>query len=99
MEIFGLIGTWFGYVGACVASPDVTCRPFLAFFALLAAAAAALTLTLLAYQRAQRREAAAIEETRTLARAQEVQERLRRTLALRTPEPKPGLRGGIAAAA
>ena len=99
MEIFGLIGTWFGYVGACVVSPDATCRPLLAFFALGAAAAVALTLTLLAYQRAQRREAAEIEETRTLAHAQEVQDRLRRTLAAKITPPKPALRGRMPAAA
>lgn len=99
MEIFSLIGTWFGYVGACVASPDATCRPFLAFFALLAAAGTALTLMLLAYHREHRRHAAEIEETRSLARAQEVQDRLRRALAVKVTPPKPALRGRMAAAA
>ena len=102
MEIVGLIGTWFGYVGACVVSPDATCRPLLGFFALGAAAAAALTLMLLAYRRAQTRQAAEIEETRTRERAQEVQESLRRPLAAKITPPKPALRrssGRIPAAA
>ena len=51
-SLFFMVGKWFGYVGACVFTPDATCRPFLAFFALGAAACAALILVLLAYRAA-----------------------------------------------
>lgn len=47
-----LIGKWFGFVGACMFVPDATCRPFLAFVALAAAACAALALVLMAYRAA-----------------------------------------------
>jgi glutamine synthetase len=56
-----LIGRWFGYVGACMFAPDATCRPFLAFVALAAAACAALTLVLMAYRAAQQRDSATAE--------------------------------------
>lgn len=83
MELFHLIGTWFGYVGACVATPDATCRPLMAFIALGAAASAALTLVLLAYANVQRRESAQLEEERTNAQVTNAQERVRRSLAER----------------
>lgn len=83
MELFDLIGTWFGYVGACVASPDATCRPLIAFIALGAAASAALTLVLLAFGNVQRRETAQIEQQRATARSLEAQQRVRRALAER----------------
>jgi hypothetical protein len=51
--LFDLIGTWFGFVGTCIATPTGACVPFLAFFALGAAAAAALVLLLVAYRSAQ----------------------------------------------
>src|SRR4051812_43273821 len=51
-----LVGKWFGYVGACMSAPDATCRPFLAFIALGAAACAALTLVVMAYRAAAARE-------------------------------------------
>lgn len=81
MELFHLIGTWFGYVGACVATPDATCRPLIAFFALGAAASAALTLLLVAYANVQRREAAEVEEQRATARSAQTQARVRRSVA------------------
>jgi len=52
-----LVGKWFGFVGACMLVPDATCRPFLAFVALAAAACAALTLVVMAYRAAMRRTA------------------------------------------
>jgi hypothetical protein len=55
-SFFLVIGKWFGYVGACMFVPDATCRPFLAFVALGAAACAALTLVLMAYRAARDRE-------------------------------------------
>jgi hypothetical protein len=81
MEIFGFIGTWFGYVGSCVVSPDATCRPFLAFIALGAAAAAALTLVLMSYRRSLVSELAEVEESRSRARGVEISERVRRAIA------------------
>jgi len=98
MEIFGFFGTWFGYVGACVVAPDVTCRPLLAFVALGAAAGAALTLVLLAYRNAYARARAKLEERRALRRTAEVQERLQRSLADRAAV-KPVLQGRLRAAA
>lgn len=94
MELFHLIGTWFGYVGACVASPDATCRPFIAFIALGAAASAALTLVLLAFGNAQRRETAQTEQQRATERGLEAQERVRRAVAGRAAVKPvvPGLR-------
>jgi hypothetical protein len=55
-SFFLVIGKWFGYVGACMFVPDATCRPFLAFVALGAAACAALTLVVMAYRAARERE-------------------------------------------
>ena len=79
-SFFGVIATWFGYVGSCVASPDASCGPFLAFVVLTAASAAALALVLLAYQALKRDESQEMEEQRTKARALAVQERIRRTV-------------------
>ena len=81
MEIFGFIGTWFGYVGSCVVSPDATCRPFLAFVALGAAAAAALTLVLMSYRHSLVSELAEVEEPRSRSRGVEISERVRRAIA------------------
>lgn len=53
MELLTFIGTWFGYVGSCLVAPDATCRPFLAFILMGAAASAALTLVIMAYRSAQ----------------------------------------------
>ena len=86
MELFAFIGTWFGYVGSCVVAPDATCRPFLAFVLLGAAASAALVLVIIAYRSAHTREAAEIEERRARTRTLETQERVRRALATR-PQP------------
>ena len=98
MEIFSFIATWFGYVGACVVSPDATCRPFLAFLALGAAAATALTLVLIAYRNAQAREMAQIEDRRAATRGIEISDRVRRALADRAAA-KPTLHGRLRAAA
>jgi len=98
MEIFGLIATWFGNVGACIATPDVTCRPLLAFVALGAAASAALTLVLLAYRNAQQRVGAEIEERLMLTRNVEAQERVQRALGERAAV-KPVLPGRLRPAA
>ena len=97
MELFHLIGTWFGYVGSCVASPDATCRPLMAFIALGAAAGAALTLVLLAYANVQRRESAENEDARTHARVSEARGRVRRSLAERAAV-KPLVSGRLRAA-
>lgn len=88
MELFAVIGTWFGYVGACLVAPDATCRPFLAFILLGAAASAALTLVILAYRSAQARESALTEERRARLRTAETRERVRRAVAARAATPK-----------
>ena len=82
-SFFGVIATWFGYVGSCVSSPDASCGPFLAFVVLAAASAAALVLVLLAYQALKRDESQEMEEQRAKARALAVQERIRRTVVAR----------------
>ena len=94
-----LIGTWFGYVGACVIAPDATCRPFLAFVALGVAAAAALTLLIIAYRGAYARDTAKVEERQTLERMREMQDRVRRTLAGQPVVPKPTHQGRLRVAA
>ena len=98
MEISGSIGTWFGYVGACVAAPDATCRPLLAFVALGVAAVAALTLVLLAYRNTYARDQAENEERHAAQRTAEIQERLQRSLAEKAAV-KPMLQGRLRAAA
>lgn len=97
MELIQLIGTWFGYVGACVASPEATCRPLIAFIALGVAASAALTLVLLAYSNVLRRESADVEAQRANARELEAQARVRRSLADRAAV-KPVVSGRLRAA-
>ena len=82
-SFFSVVGTWFGYVGSCVASPDASCRPFLAFVVLAAASAAALALVLLAYQALKRDASHEMEEQRAQARALAAQERIRRTVVAR----------------
>jgi hypothetical protein len=94
-----LIGTWFGYVGACFVAPDATCRPFLAFIALGVAAAAALTLLVIAYRKGYARDAAKVEERRTLERMREMQDRVHRTLAGQPVVPKPTHQGRLRVAA
>jgi hypothetical protein len=49
-SLFTSIGTWFGFVGSCVAGAGPACRPFLAFVALAAAAGAALALLIMAWR-------------------------------------------------
>lgn len=88
MELFAFIGTWFDYVGSCLVAPDATCRPFLAFILLGAAASAALTLIILAYRSTQTRESAVIEERRARLRTLQTQERVRRAVAARSAPPK-----------
>ena len=73
--------TWFGYVGSCLVAPDATCRPFLAFILMGAAASAALTLVIMAYRSAHAREAAEIDERRSNLRTTQTQERVRRAVA------------------
>lgn len=92
MGFFNFIGTWFGYVGSCLVVPDATCRPFLAFILLGAAASAALTLVVMASRSAQTRETAQIEEGRSKRRASEAQERVRRAVAERPTLDHPPLR-------
>src|SRR5688572_9084009 len=93
-SFFGIIATWFGYVGSCVASPDASCGPFLAFVVLAAASAAALALLLLAYQTLQREESRELEERRAKARALAAQERIHRTVEAKGSTPAlPGSAG------
>lgn len=82
-SFFTFVATWFGYVGSCVVAPDATCRPFLGFILMGAAACAALTLIILAYRSAQAREAAAVEERRERAQTAQTRERVRSALAAR----------------
>ena len=98
MSIIHSIGTWFGYVGSCVATPDATCRPFLAFVALAVAATTALVLLVLAYNRKDSPVTTAeVEDRRTRLRTLELQDRVRRTLA--GQQVRPTLQGRYRVAA
>ena len=81
------IGTWFSYDGSFLVAPDATCRPFLAFILMGAAASAALTRVIMAYRSMQARETAEIEERRAKLRTAETQERAHRTVATRSQGP------------
>jgi hypothetical protein len=98
-SLFTYAGTWFGYVGACVVAPDATCRPFLAFIALGAAASVALTLVLLAYRSASRRAAARVHEPIALGRRTHTLEHARRTGPEPQLAPQPALDGRLRVAA
>ena len=100
-SIFFLVGRWFGYVGACMLTPDATCRPFLAFIALGAAASAALTLVIIAYRTATRRGATTVAELAAQPDpAQNVQpfERGPRGIPDRRRTPRPALQTHLHAA-
>ena len=56
------IGTWFGFVGSCVAGSGTACRPFLAFVAITAAAGVALALLVAAVRALQQEQ---VKETLT----------------------------------
>jgi hypothetical protein len=94
-----LIGRWFGYVGACMFVPDATCRPFLAFVALGAAACAALTLVVMAYRAAQPREAIGAETQGSRTEPGGMQQRVQRPAVDRRITPRPAVRTGLRAAA
>ncbi|HEV7802967.1 MAG TPA: hypothetical protein VGP15_17970 [Burkholderiales bacterium] len=93
-SLFSTIGTWFGFVGSCVAGADATCRPFLAFVALAIVSGSALVLVVRAYKalqpEAERREA---EERRTRLREQQMQQRVRRSLSAKVAPRSTGHRG------
>ena len=99
MEIFTVIGTWFGYVGACAVSPDATCRPLLAFLALGAAATSALALILIAHRTAAAREHAVLQAERLSGGGQLLTERARRALAQPSVRRGAAAQGRLAAAA
>ena len=94
-----LVGKWFGYVGACVFVPDATCRPFLAFFALGAAACAALTLVVMAYRATQQRDMVTPEASSSLVQTTSKQERPRRPVPEQKPASQPALQPRLRAAA
>jgi hypothetical protein len=54
-SFFSTVGTWFGFVGSCVAGPDAVCRPFIGFVMLATTAAIALYLVVKAYRAARSR--------------------------------------------
>ena len=97
-SILLLMGRWFGYVGACMVSPDATCRPFLAFVALGAAASVALTLMFLAY-RASEQRGSADTDARQSGREPDGADRTRRTTPLQPVVRKPALQTRLHAAA
>lgn len=89
MGLFENVGSWFGFVGACVANADAICTPFLAFVALLAASGSALTLLFIAYKAAQSRHAASEPAHTEGARSVENRERVRRALAMNRAAARP----------
>jgi hypothetical protein len=94
-SLFTAIATWFGYVGACAIAPDATCRPFLAFIALAAAASAALTLVLIAYRSAARRATMPVHPLRERRRTNMVPERAHRMLPERRRTSHTALHGRL----
>jgi hypothetical protein len=90
--LFAAIGAWFGFVGSCVADAGPTCRPFLAFVALTAAAGVALTLLVLAYKALQKDQAPRIEHAGTWNEPQ-TPERTQRPADARTAQQVPSVRG------
>jgi len=98
-SLFTYTGTWFGYVSACAVAPDATCRPFLAFIALGAAASVALTLVLLAYRSAYGRTATRVHEPIGLSRRTHTVEHARRTGPEPQLAPQPALRDRLRVAA
>ena len=100
IESFSLVmGKWFGYVGACMFVPDATCRPFLAFVALGAAACAALTLVVMAYRAAQQRESREATMEAAPARAAAREPVLRPVTPERRLVPRPAVQTRLRAAA
>ncbi|HEY0338311.1 MAG TPA: hypothetical protein VGC70_13300 [Burkholderiales bacterium] len=86
---FAAISAWFGFVGSCVADAGPTCRPFLAFVALTAAAGVALALLVLAYKALQKDQAPQFEHGRTLSEP-EMFERTQRPADITTaPQVRP----------
>ena len=75
--LFGMIATWFGFVGACVVGPSAACVPFIAFFALAIAAAGGLWLIARAYRNLQGEAEASAEERRERLRHLRNQQRVR----------------------
>src|SRR5437868_8676999 len=71
-SVFAAVGTWFGFVGSCVAGSGPACRPFLAFVALTAAAGAALTLLVMAWRAFQQEQTHARKQTREQSRHERV---------------------------
>lgn len=89
-SVLHFLASWFGYVGSCVAAPDATCRPLLAFVALGVSASAGLLLIVLAYRHAHAREMSEVAARRASLRAAQTQERVRRAAvpqAIRAAQP------------
>jgi 7-keto-8-aminopelargonate synthetase-like enzyme len=80
-SLFGTIGTWFGFVGSCVAGPSATCRPFLAFVALAVASVVALLLVLRAYRALRGEDDRHVEERAARLRELRTQQRMRHAVA------------------
>ncbi len=93
-SFFATVGTWFGFVGSCVAGSDVTCRPFLAFVALAIVSVTALALLVYAYRalqpQADRRQA---QERRARQRDLQAQQRVRRAISAKVAPRATGHRG------
>ena len=98
-SLFLVIGKWFGYVGACMFVPDATCRPFLAFVALGAAACAALTLVVMAYRAAREREPREAPRAATAAEVSAPARAPRPFVPERRLTPRPAVQTGLHAAA
>jgi hypothetical protein len=93
MELFGTIGTWFGFVGACVVGPNAACIPFLAFFVLAVAAGAAMWLIARAYRNLNGGDEASAEERRERLRKLREEQRMQREVAAHV-QPRRGAHRG-----
>jgi membrane protein implicated in regulation of membrane protease activity len=83
-SFFTTVFTWFGFVGACVAGPNATCRPLLAFLAIAVASGAALVLVTRAFRALQRPDEASergAEKSRERVRQMRTQQQVRSAVA------------------
>jgi hypothetical protein len=82
-------GAWFGFVGSCLADAGPTCRPFLAFVALTAAAGVALALLVLAFKALQKDQARQPEHGRTPSEPEMFERAQRPTDITTAPQGRP----------
>jgi hypothetical protein len=92
-SFFGLVSTWFGFVGSCVVGPQATCVPFLGFVALAAVSLAAFVFLVRAYRAMGTDQTKVKAEREAQAREHAMRDRVRRKLQANTVRGSGGRRG------